>query len=121
MQTTSYFTGLAARLTTPENPVLAGNLLLLQLHTLMTTGIDGFSNAAETLVGAAIGARDLQKLRSVVRRSNLWGLAMAVLFSLLFFFFGRDFLEAMTDRDSQSAALEAERYLPFVVAGPVLS
>ena len=54
--TITSFTALTASLNEPL--LLAGNLLLLQLHDLISTGTDGFSNAAETLVGEAIGARN---------------------------------------------------------------
>ena len=48
--TMTSFTALTALITTEQHPVLAANLLLLQLHDLISTGTDGFSNAAETLV-----------------------------------------------------------------------
>ena len=79
----SSFTGLAAGITTDEKPILAANLLLLQLHDLISTGTDGFSNAAEVLVGESIGQRDEEKLNDVIDETLKLGLCIAFCYSVV--------------------------------------
>ena len=61
-----------------DDATLAASQLCFVLFALIAYGLDGFAHAAESLVGAAIGRRDLPGSR---RRSGILGLAtiMAVL------------------------------------------
>lgn len=111
------FTAVASRLSTPEHPYLAANLLLLQLQALFATGVDGFSNAAESLVGEAIGRKHPQRMYEVVRQTCKWGLGIAFGYSILWFCVGDFFFQAMTDPSTRLEADEAGRYLWWVIIG----
>ena len=67
---------------------LAANTLLMQLFTLTSYVMDGFAYAGESLVGKYVGARNSELLHKVVRALVWWGVALAVFFTLLFFFGG---------------------------------
>jgi MATE family multidrug resistance protein len=113
--TQSCLTAAAARMTTKEHPYLAANLLLMQLHMLFAMGSDGFSNAAEALVGEAIGRKDIRRMYAVVKATVKWGLGIACFFSLLWFFMGKFFFEQMTDADTRDTSDEANSYLMWLV------
>jgi len=58
---------------------LAANQVLLQFMFLAIAAIDGFSFAAESLVGLATASHDLAALRQTVRRVAVGGMALAAL------------------------------------------
>jgi MATE family multidrug resistance protein len=113
--TQTSITAVAARMTTPEHPYLAANLLLMQLHMLFAMGSDGFSNAAEALVGEAIGRKDVRRMYRVVKAACKWALGIACFFSLLWLSLGRFFFEQMTDAATRDTSNEACHYLLWLV------
>lgn len=64
--------------------VLAVNALLMQLFTLFSYFMDGFAYAGEALTGKYIGAKDNQSLRLTIRHLFKWGIALSLLFTLLY-------------------------------------
>ena len=64
---------------------LAANAVVLQVWGLASFGIDGFAHAAETLVGNSLGARLYGEARKLARRIILWGVAVGVVFGLVYF------------------------------------
>lgn len=64
--------------------ILAANTLLLQFFTLTSYIMDGFAYAGESIVGKYTGANDFEKLHSVVKNLLVWGIVLAVFFSLIF-------------------------------------
>eukprot|EP00427_Karlodinium_veneficum_P043689 CAMPEP_0169267318 /NCGR_PEP_ID=MMETSP1016-20121227/47022_1 /TAXON_ID=342587 /ORGANISM="Karlodinium micrum, Strain CCMP2283" /LENGTH=230 /DNA_ID=CAMNT_0009351593 /DNA_START=372 /DNA_END=1061 /DNA_ORIENTATION=- len=119
--TQATLTAIAARLTTKDHPYLAANLLLMQLHMLFAMGSDGFSNAAEALVGEAIGRKDVKRMYAVVIAACKWGLGIACFFSLLWFSSGEFFFEQMTDASNRESSNEATNYLLWLVFGQPLA
>ncbi len=77
--------------------ILAANTLLMQLFTLTSYIMDGFAYAGESIVGKHVGARDLGGLKSVVRGLNLWGVALAGVFTLVFLLGGEWILRLLTE------------------------
>lgn len=77
--------------------ILAANTLLLQLFTLLSYIMDGFAYAGESLVGRYIGARDSRSLHLSVRLLLLWGLALTVLFTVLYAIGGDWFLRLFSN------------------------
>ncbi|MBQ3734886.1 MAG: MATE family efflux transporter [Bacteroidales bacterium] len=75
--------------------ILAANTLLMQLFTLTSYVMDGFAYAGESLVGKYVGARNSELLHKVVRLLVWWGVALAVFFTLLFFFGGEALLRVL--------------------------
>lgn len=98
---------------------LAANQVLLQFIEVTAYALDGFAFAAEALVGQAIGARSAAGVRRASLLSSQWGLVMAGLLSAVLAATGAALITLMA-RDPAVQA-EAVRYLPWVVAIPVLS
>ena len=98
---------------------LAANQVLLQFLAVTAYALDGFAFAAEALVGQAAGGRNPARLR----RSAVLASEPAALLSLVlagaFWFAGPALIDVMTT--SESVREEARRYLPWMVALPVIS
>jgi MATE family multidrug resistance protein len=99
--------------------ILAANALLLNFQTFMAFGLDGFAQAAEALVGAAIGARDAPGLRRAIRLSIGWAFGCAAVFSLFYLLFGPAVIALLTDQPGIRAT--AAIYLPWAVLSPLIS
>ncbi|WP_085316562.1 MATE family efflux transporter [Derxia lacustris] len=87
--------------------VLAANGVLMTLATFITYGIDGFANAGQTLVGAAIGARDPAQTRRAVLRPLGWAALLAALCALALWLAGPALIDALTDLPEVRAAARA--------------
>lgn len=98
--------------------VLAANALLLNFLYFASYALDGFANAAESLVGRAFGARDPVLLRQAIRLSAQWTLGVAVLLSVTFAAGGWLAIDLMTSQ--QSLRELARIYLPWLVLGPLV-
>ena len=72
--------------------VLAIDALLMQFFTLFSYIMDGFAYAGESLVGRYIGAQDKASLHLSIRLLLLWGLALTILFTILYAVGGEWFL-----------------------------
>lgn len=112
---TTFFTSAGAR---QGEVVLAVNTLLMQLFTLFSYIMDGFAYAAEALAGRYVGARNLGELKHAVRNLFGWGVALALLFTLLYGIGGRDFLGLLTDDGRVIEA--AGDYFYWVLAVPLV-
>ena len=97
--------------------VLAVDALLLQFFTLFSYIMDGFAYAGESLVGRYIGAGERDNLKLAVRLLLVWGLALTVLFTVLYALFGDAFLHIFTGDEAIIAA--AGDYLGWVLVVPV--
>ena len=97
--------------------VLAVNAVLIQMLHFMAHALDGFSHAAETLVGHAYGKRDRVALSCAVRASTFWGLVFALMFTVVYASFGGDIFDAMTtQKEVQNAA---RTWLLWIVLSPL--
>ena len=94
-------------------------ILLLQFMIWMSFAIDGFANAAESLVGKYYGAKDRKNFDRAVRYSMAWGGGLAILFSLFYWIFGEPILWNYTD---QAAVVDRTlEFLPLVALLPLVS
>ncbi len=99
--------------------VLAVNSLLMQLFMLFSYVMDGFAYTGEALGGRYYGAADAAAFRAVVRRLLGWGVALALVFTVLYGAGSTSFLGLLTD---ERHVVEAARaYLPWAVAIPLVS
>jgi MATE family multidrug resistance protein len=98
---------------------LAANAVLLNLHTSAAYALDGFANATEALVGAAIGARRLADYRAVLRASTVAAAVVAGLMSVSYLLFGAEFVRLFTNLEP--VRIVALRYLPWAIAMPFVS
>jgi MATE family multidrug resistance protein len=93
--------------------------VLLNLHNIASYALDGFANATEALVGAAIGARRVQDYRAVLRASTVAAGVVAVLMSLTYFLFGDALVRLFTNLEP--VRVLAVRYLPWAIAMPSIA
>ena len=60
---------------------LAAHTVVWQLWSLVSYGVDGFANAAEALVGGALGSGRTGRARAFARRVLGWGIGIGLLFT----------------------------------------
>jgi len=112
----AWFTRAGAR---EGDVTLAANALLLNLHNIASYALDGFANATEALVGAAIGARRVTDYRAILRASTVAAGVVAVLMSLTYLVFGGELVRLFTNLEPVRAT--AMRYLPWAIAMPSIA
>ena len=99
--------------------ILAANAILLHFQSFMAYGLDGFAHAAQALVGSAVGARNREVLRAVVRSSTLFALIVALGFTVVYAGAGGLLIALLTSvADVRAAAVV---YLPWAIASPLVS
>ena len=102
-----------------DDLTLAVNVILLQFLNWMSYGVDGFAFASESLVGKYKGAKDQVNLRKAIRLSFLWGVGLALIYSIFYWPFGKSLLAIFTN---QSHVIEAALpYLFWMVIFPPLA
>ena len=97
--------------------ILASNVILLQFVNWMSYGIDGFAYASEALVGKYYGAENEDKLNKAIRYSMVWGVGFALLYSLVYAFFGEALLYLFTD-DTEIISFSMN-YLWWMILFPI--
>ncbi|MCH9694247.1 MAG: MATE family efflux transporter [Gammaproteobacteria bacterium] len=116
MFTFAFVTAQGARL---GASVLAANAVLMNFQLLMSMGLDGIAHAAEALVGKAIGEKRRDILVHSVRLTLKWSLIFALGFTVMFMLGGKMIVNILTDlTDVRETAM---RYLPWIVASPLVS
>ena len=111
----AFLTAMGARF---GSAILAANALLLNFLYFASYALDGFANAAESLVGRAVGARDGRALSRAIRLSAQWTLGVALCLSVLFAVSGWLTIDLLTSQEALRAL--ARDYLPWVVVGPLV-
>jgi MATE family multidrug resistance protein len=99
--------------------VLAANALLMNLQYFLSYALDGIANAAEALVGRAVGARDRAALAAVVRRALGWSVGLAALFTGAYAAGGGALVQLLTGIPEVRDL--AREYLPWLVLSPLVS
>lgn len=99
--------------------VLATNAVLLTFLLLISNGLDGFANAAEALVGEAIGQKNPGGLNQAITTATQWSLLTAALFSLFFWLFGPLILSWLSS--IPEVIDQASRYLGWIVLLPLVA
>ena len=97
--------------------ILAANTLLMQFFTIYSYMMDGFANAGEALAGRRLGAGDGRGLSLTVGRLFRWGGAVALLFTVAYWWGGPLLLRLLTSDRQVVAAAGA--YLPWAVLIPL--
>ncbi|WP_080904993.1 MATE family efflux transporter [Parabacteroides sp. Marseille-P3160] len=109
---TTFFTSASASL---GDTILAVNTLLMQFFIFFSYMMDGFAYAAEALAGRYVGARDPLNLYRLVRQLFRWGLAVALLFTLLYGLFTEEILGILTDKANVILASRAYRHWVLLI------
>ena len=97
--------------------ILAANALLMQFFTVYSYMMDGFANAGEALAGRYYGAGDGPMLSLTVRRLFLWGGAVTLLFTAVYWLLGPWLLTLFTD--DTAVVVQATVFLPWAVLIPL--
>ena len=97
--------------------ILAVNTLLMQLFTLFSYIMDGFAYAGEALAGKHIGANNRTNLRQMTRQLFVWGVGLALAFTLLYGIGGEGFLRLLTNEQNVISA--SSTYFYWVLAIPL--
>ena len=97
---------------------LAANQVLMQFVTIAAYIMDGFAFSAEALVGQAVGARAVGRLRRAAILSSIWGAGLVVLLSAVYLALGPWFIDLLTT--SEEVRAEARQYLFWLILSPVV-
>lgn len=97
---------------------LAANAVLNNFLLISAFFLDGLANAAEQLCGRATGARDRIGFSSATRLTIVWGLAFALVVSLVYALFGGELIDVMTA--SEDVRRLAREFLWLVALAPIL-
>ena len=113
------FTFFTSESANTNDTILAVNSLLIQMLLFFSFFIDGFAFAGEALVGKFFGARQINRLKKVVKLLFLWGIALALAFTIVYSL-GINFILRMLT--SQEEVLQGARpFLVWVVLIPLAS
>ena len=110
------FTALGARY---GATILAANAILMHFMTMAAYALDGFAHAAEALAGSAYGAQNRRHFIGNVKITSQWALASGLAITLIYALFGGSMLHLFTDLPEVLDT--ARRYLPWVIAAPLVS
>lgn len=99
--------------------ILAANAVLLNFQHITAYLLDGLANAAEALVGRAVGEGSQSALDQAVRASLLLSLGVAAAFTGLYLVAGMPLVALLTDLPEIREA--AARYLPWMILSPLVS
>nr|WP_232897193.1 MATE family efflux transporter [Pontibaca salina] len=97
---------------------LAANQILLQFVQITAYVLDGFAFATEALVGQAVGAANVLRMRRGIALSTLWALVGVALLTLAFALCGGAIVDLMAKVASVRA--EARIYLPYLLLVPLV-
>ncbi|MCW5770866.1 MAG: MATE family efflux transporter [Rhodospirillaceae bacterium] len=99
--------------------VIAANTVLSTFIVFAAFGLDGFANAAEALVGGAVGARDRAAFRAAVAMTTAWAAAVAAAAALVILVVGPAVIDLMTVHEAVRA--EARRFLFWAALYPLVA
>jgi len=105
----AFFTAQGAR---QGDTILAANAVLLTFLLLISNALDGFANAAEALIGEAIGKNSRSRFRVVFRSALRWSIWGALLLTLVFVAGGKALIALLTGIDEVRTT--AWQYLPWL-------
>jgi len=99
--------------------ILAANVILMNLQTLMAYVLDSLAHAAEVLVGKYYHVNRKNRLKGVLLATAQWSIVVSLIFTLLYLFAGELLIGLLTNiPEVKIAALE---YLPWLILSPLVS
>lgn len=112
----AWFTAAAAE---EGDVTLAAIAVLMNFVHFISYGLDGFAFAAEGMVGVAIGAKKVSRLREIILITSFWALVVAILYALVYLIFGPLVVNLLTS--IEEVRLRAYEFLPWLVAMPLIA
>jgi MATE family multidrug resistance protein len=91
--------------------VLAANAVLMNIFLVAGYYLDGLANAAEQLVGRALGANFRPAFDRAVKLTVIWSFGLGAATTMLLLLFGTDVIALLTT--TESVRVEAAKYLPW--------
>lgn len=110
----AFFTAQGAR---QGEVILAANAVLLTFLMVISNGLDGFANAAEAMVGQAVGRRSHRRFLAACRTAARWSLIGSVVFTVLFIAGGYWLIGLLTSIEEVRAS--AREFLPWLWLLPI--
>lgn len=111
----SWFTSASAG---QDSVTLAANTILINLFWFLSYTLDGFSNAAEVLVGQSYGAINNNRLWQAVAITTKMSCVFALLFTLIYYLAGAYLIDYFTH--VETVRILAKEYLPWLVGIPIV-
>jgi len=105
----AFFTAQGAR---QGDVILAANAVLITFLLVISNALDGFANAAEALIGEAIGKGSGRQFRAVFASALRWSVWGALVLTLAFLFGGRWLISLLTG--IEEVQVTAWQYLPWL-------
>ena len=112
----AFFTAQGAR---QGDTILAANAVLITFLLLISNALDGFANAAEALIGEAVGKGSRRRFRVVFRTALRWSLWGALVLTIGFVLGGRWLISLLTG--IEEVRTTAWQYLPWLWLLPFAS
>ena len=94
-------------------------ILLLQFVIWFAYTLDGFANAAESLVGRYYGAKEWANFYRVIKYIFCWGIGFTLLYMVIYALLGELILNLYTNQ--QELIKHTLEFMPYVVAMPLFS
>ncbi|WP_336367794.1 MATE family efflux transporter [Marinobacter sp. C2H3] len=105
----AFFTAQGAR---QGEVILAANAVLITFLMVISNALDGFANAAEALVGEAVGRGSRRRFRAAFGSALRWSLWGSLLLTVVFVLGGRPLIGLLTGIEAVRATAIA--YLPWL-------
>jgi len=112
----AFFTAQGAR---QGDTILAANAVLITFLLLISNALDGFANAAEALIGEAVGKGSRRRFRAVFASALRWSLWGALILTIGFVLGGRWLISLLTG--IEEVRITAWQYLPWLWLLPFAS
>ena len=105
----AFFTAQGAR---QGDVILAANAVLITFLLVISNALDGFANAAEALIGEAVGKGSRRRFRLAFRSALRWSLWGSLILTIVFVIGGRWLISLLTGLEEVRTA--AWQYLPWL-------
>lgn len=109
----AFFTAQGAR---QGDVILAANAVLITFLLIISNALDGFANAAEALIGEAVGLNNQRRFRQVFFSALRWSIWGALILTLGFVLGGRWLISLLTG--IEEVRHTAWQYLPWLCLLP---
>jgi len=98
---------------------LAIMVLLLQFIIWFAYSLDGFANAAESLVGKYYGSKDWKNFYKAIKYSLIWSLGLSFIYTIFYAFLGDSILELFTNQ--KDLLNQTKNFMPYILIVPFIS
>jgi len=112
----TFFTSKSASI---NDHILAVNSILIQFLLLFSFFIDGFAFAGEALAGKYMGEKRKDLFRELTRRLFIWGIGLAIIFSLFFLAGNKLIIGILTNQEDLYDT--SRNFIGWVILTPLIT